>query len=189
MPENQAAQPGHTIKNAVITDARLLSEKGVVVGTLKVDYGDGRQQSFGNYALFHPQGSAHFAGQANLAGQFVSSVLRIAGVGSWGELNGKAVRVAGTDEKIDAIGHIISDDWFHPANALALLLKANSDLQAAKAPDHPDHTDLLREVRRFAANPYAGTTGPAQRRKEGKMLATKISAALGEVTDVEPKAA
>lgn len=102
-----------TIKNAIITSTTLdMGERGLLTGWLHLDYG-GTHQGFGGHVLYLPKSYAHHSVES-LAGHFIFRCMEIAGVDDWSKLPGKAIRVRMTDAGIDAIGHIIKEDWFCP---------------------------------------------------------------------------
>jgi len=101
--------------NAVITSATLSSEDhGVLSSWIHLDYG-GSSQGFGGYALYLPKNFKHHDKHGlNLAGHFIWRVMEVAGVHNWSDLKGKTVRVRQNHSKVQAIGHIVKDDWFDP---------------------------------------------------------------------------
>ena len=102
-------------KNAIITNATITNDDhGVLSAWLTLDFGGGGQ-GFGGYALYLPRNFKHHKGAANLAGLFIWRVMEIAEVSEWGKVVGKTIRARGEEYgQIDAIGHIIKDDWFNP---------------------------------------------------------------------------
>jgi hypothetical protein len=107
------------IVNAVIESARFDMERGLSAW-LSLNYG-GSGQGFGGYLLYAPAGWAAHPGSLNYCGHFIWRVLEIAGVGDWSELPGRTIRVRRTFDKVEAIGHIIKDDWFDPTAEFAKL--------------------------------------------------------------------
>lgn len=104
-------------RNAIITGARLTTEDhNLLSAWLDLDYG-GSGQGFGGYALYLPKCfSHHTLTGSNYAGHFIWRVMEVAGVASWDRLLGKAVRVRCEHSKVHAIGNIVRDDWFSPAD-------------------------------------------------------------------------
>ena len=105
-------------KNAVIRGASLsIDDHGLLTASLDLDYG-GSCQGFGGYVLYLPRefknGGIEKTG--NVCGHFVWRCLEIAGVTEWSQLKGKTIRVRSSHRDIQAIGHIVKDDWFSPRN-------------------------------------------------------------------------
>lgn len=103
-------------KNAIITAASITSaDHGVLSAWLTLEYGGGSCQGFGGYSLYLPKSFKHhkIAGP-NYAGHFIWRVMEIAGVESWDKLVGKTIRVQAAHQGVEAIGHIVNDDWFRP---------------------------------------------------------------------------
>lgn len=108
------------VKNAIIESTTLdMGDRGLLTAWLHLDYG-GLHQGFGGSALYLPKSYKHHneSCQLNFAGHWLFRVLEIAGVESWDKLKGKSIRVQldkdGLGGNIQAIGHIINDDWFNP---------------------------------------------------------------------------
>ena len=97
------------IKNATITN----DDHGLLTAWVHLDYG-GSGQGFGGYSLYRPKDFTHSSNQKNYAGHFIWRVMEVAGVSEWSKLSGKTVRVDVKHGGVNAIGHIIKDDWFCP---------------------------------------------------------------------------
>ena len=102
------------VKVAVIESAHFDTDRGLLSAWLQLSYSSGSGQGFGGYALYLPNSYSHANQGGNYAGHFIWRCLQIAGVGDWSELKGQYVRVKATDSKVEAIGHIMNDDWFSP---------------------------------------------------------------------------
>ena len=113
------------IKNAVIESVRFDTERGLMIWIMLSFGGSG--QGFGGHMLYAPKGwAAHNTG-ADLTGHFIWRVLEIAGVSELSKLPGRTVRVKGDFSTIEAIGHIVKDEWFSPcAEFQALMAKFES---------------------------------------------------------------
>ena len=102
------------IKNALIKSVSMsTADHGVLSAWLHLDYG-GCCQGFGGYALYLPKDYKHAMMKGNYAGHFIWRCLEIAGVSEWKDLPGKTIRVKANHSSVEAIGHILKDDWFCP---------------------------------------------------------------------------
>lgn len=109
------------IKNAVIESVSISNnDHGCLSAWLTLNYG-GSGQGFGGYALYLPKSFKHAVNQINTAGHFIYRCLEIAEVTEWGDLVGKTVRVKASQGKVEAIGHILKDDWFNPSEDFDLM--------------------------------------------------------------------
>ena len=103
------------VKNAIISSADLDdADRGLLNAWVHLDYG-GSGQGFGGYALYLPKSFAHHKLES-VAGHFIWRVMEVAGVTRWRDLPGKAVRVRVVEGRAEALGHILKDDWFCPAD-------------------------------------------------------------------------
>lgn len=116
------------IKNAVIESAEItFAERGILDAWLDL-YCGGSGQGFGGFALCLPKNFSHHTLQSP-AGHFIFRTMEIAGVTEWSKLKGRTIRVR-TDSKsefggsIEAIGHIVRNDWFCPAEDFKALWPA-----------------------------------------------------------------
>lgn len=103
------------IKNAIISGARLeICDRGFLDACLMLDYGV-MAQSFGGYCLYLPKSFDHHKLLSH-AGHFLFRSMEIAGVERWDAMRGCALRARVENGLIQAIGHIVKDDWFCPEN-------------------------------------------------------------------------
>lgn len=125
------------IVNAIIERATITNgERGILESWLFVDYG-GSGQGFGGFALYLPKSFKHATIAGDFAGHWIYRVLAVAGTDDWAKLPGRTIRVRKPDEfgRIEAIGHIIRDDWFDPAADFARMrLPVNESAQRLEVP-------------------------------------------------------
>jgi len=107
------------IQNAVIENVTIFKEDyGCLTVWLLLDYGEnGIKPGFGGYPLYYPK-NLKFHKIESVAGHFLWRVMEIAGVNRWEHLKGQTIRVKETCFGIEAIGHIIKEDWFNPSKDL-----------------------------------------------------------------------
>ena len=100
--------------NAIITSATITcGDRGFLDCWIGLDYG-GTGQGFGGYVLYLPRSFKNHEVNSP-AGHFIFRVMEVAGVTQWDDLKGKTVRVRASHNGVKAIGHIVKDDWFTPA--------------------------------------------------------------------------
>lgn len=103
------------IRNAIIESVTLdMGGRGLLTAWLHLNYG-GASQGFGGFALYLPKDFSHHQKDSSFAGHFIYRCMEIAGVESWDKLKGKTVRVKATHGGVEAIGHIVKEDWFCPS--------------------------------------------------------------------------
>lgn len=108
------------IKNAIISSVSIdTGDRGLLTAWLYLDYG-GSGQGFGGYALYLPKSYSHHALES-VAGHFIFRCMEIAGVEKWEDMKGKTIRVKSSHSKVEAIGHIVKNDWFNPSEDFAKL--------------------------------------------------------------------
>ena len=108
------------IKNAIIDDVSLtIADHGLLSGWLYLNYG-GSGQGFGGYTLYLPKSFTHHTLES-AAGHWIFRVLEVAGVEKWENLKGKTIRVKANHCGVEAIGHIVKDDWFCPREDFAAI--------------------------------------------------------------------
>jgi hypothetical protein len=109
-------------KNAVIESASLgFGDRGFLDAWLSLSYG-GSGQGFGGYTLYLPKSFDHHKLES-VAGHFLFRIMEVAGVESWDKLKGRTIRVRASHTGVEAIGHIVKDDWFCPKDDFAGLNK------------------------------------------------------------------
>jgi len=103
------------IKNAVIESVTIdMGDHGLLTAWLNLSYG-GSGQGFGGFSLYLPKSYTHFTEKGDFAGHFIFRCMEIAGVEKWEQMKGKTIRVKSCHSKVEAIGHIVKDDWFNPS--------------------------------------------------------------------------
>jgi len=100
------------IKNAIIKSVSITTEHGLLDVYIHLNYG-GLCQSFGGWVLYLPKSFDHHE-LKSVAGHHIFRCMEIAGVTSWDQMAGKTIRVKCSWDKVNAIGHIVKDDWYNP---------------------------------------------------------------------------
>jgi len=116
-------------ENAVIQRAELIiDDHGILTVWVNLKYRN-YNQHFGGYGLYLPKSFTHHSLESP-AGHFIFRLLDVAGVRSFSELEGKAIRVTRTGSRITGIGHIVDDNWFFPDKDFEPLIKKNKEENA-----------------------------------------------------------
>lgn len=110
------------VQNAIIESAAINIERGGILDVSLQLCLEGGSQSFGGWSLYLDRSFANHK-MEGIAGHHIFRVMKIAGVEHWDKLKGKSIRVRGDSNKLDAIGHIVKDDWFCPKEEYAGLTK------------------------------------------------------------------
>jgi len=100
------------IKNAIIQSVNIDTEEKWLTVWLRLDYG-GIIQYFGGFPLYIPK--KFKPNEENFTGHFIFRCMEIAGVEKWEQMKGKTIRVKSNNGKVEAIGHIVKEDWFNPS--------------------------------------------------------------------------
>lgn len=100
------------IENAVIESTDIYYDHGILTFRMRLRFSGG-VQSFGGWACYNPK-----AMENDCLGQYIHNVLRVVDVETVEDLNGKAIRVRGRKASIlgsiEAVGHLLKDEWFEP---------------------------------------------------------------------------
>ena len=101
--------------NAVVKSVSIDNgDHGILSAWMSLDYG-GAVQSFGGYALHCPEAKIPY----DCAGKWIWRCLDICDKQQWEKIPGSAIRVRmGERATIEAIGHLLNDDWFCPSEDL-----------------------------------------------------------------------
>jgi len=106
------------IKNAIIDTAIISNDdQGFLDCWLMLDYGDSCQ-GFGGWVLYVPKSFTHHDVKS-FAVHHIHRCMEVAGVGKFHELKGKTIRAKVVDGSIEAIGHIVKEDWYSPKTDFA----------------------------------------------------------------------
>lgn len=143
------------IKNAVIESVTLeKGDRGLLQCWLHLSYG-GSGQGFGGYALYLPKSFAHHSMQS-VAGHFMFRCMEVAGVDNWADMAGRTIRVRADNGKVYAIGHIVKDDWFDPAEDFSARSDADEESEALRDMLDSARADMemLREALGVPAEPH-----------------------------------
>lgn len=156
------------IRNAIIKSACITADDhGLLSAWLNLDYGDSGQ-GFGGYMLYLPKSFGHHE-LKSVAGHFIWRCMEIAGVTRWEDLAGKPIRVRTSRSGIEAIGHIVKDDWFSPREDFA-------NTQPAQAVD----VGLIESLRAEAKLHYGSNVA-----NDTADLLNRAAAALAQNTQVD----
>lgn len=105
-------------ENAVIADTFVgYEDHGIFTAYIQLR-GSGWGQSFGGYSLDTYDEAEKKRVSTALAGDWITSVLNTLKLPNWERVKGQAVRIQSDGTKIVAIGHLIDNLWFDPAELL-----------------------------------------------------------------------
>lgn len=102
------------IENGKIIKTNLgVEDHGIMTCWIELSF-DGTGQAFGGYALdsYSREKQCRIGDSRSIMA--IRKILEVVDVQNWEDLNGKYVRIKRKDSwgKINAIGHIIKDQWF-----------------------------------------------------------------------------
>jgi len=102
--------------NAIVKSVSISNgDHGTLTAWLHLDYGSAGQ-GFGGYGLHGPEAKIPY----DCTGKWIWRCLDICNKDQWEKIPGSAIRVRmGERGIIEAIGHLLKDDWFYPAKDLA----------------------------------------------------------------------
>lgn len=109
------------IENVRINAADIIFDHGILSLRLTIS-GNNFEQVYGGAALggspfydtdTHPLSRHHI--QPNVAADFISGILGVAGVNAWSQLPGQIIRIRRDpdSDNVVAIGHAVFDLWYH----------------------------------------------------------------------------
>jgi hypothetical protein len=120
--------------NARIESTSLgTADVGLLTAWLYLDFGGSGGQGFGGYYLDAYAAETDGRAPSPACGLFIQRVLETVGVDRWEKLAGQHVRVRGDRDKLVAIGHILKNEWFYPAEELKALVATGGAAREAKA--------------------------------------------------------
>ena len=102
-------------KNAVITDVDVVIDRGIFLCVwigLKYRVCN---QNFGGFVL--GRSDRDNLEQPNYAGEFLTQIMKIAGVEDLKKMKGKTIRVRASQMGVEEIGQIVEDIWWSPKEA------------------------------------------------------------------------
>lgn len=105
-----------SIVNARITDVSLgYTEYGILTFGLVLEIAGGCNCVFGGYALDSDDKTLKKRIPPARAMKCLTEIMRVVGVKSWENLNGKYIRIVdnGWGGVVDTIGNILDDEWFN----------------------------------------------------------------------------
>jgi len=103
-------------QNAVIERTMLgIEDHGFLSFWLYLDYGKGVHQGAGGYALDHVSwpNKNNPPERLYLSIRLITKILETVGVEKWEDLPGTNIRVKADNVHVEAIAHILKDNWLH----------------------------------------------------------------------------
>ena len=103
-------------RNAMIEEVRITSKDiGCLTIQMTLDLGT-CNQGINGYILYSP--NKEDRQESEVAGRFIWRLMAIAEVSEWSDLKGKMIRIRGDMYGIEAVGHILREDWCYLKEAL-----------------------------------------------------------------------
>jgi len=110
------------ILNARVESTRLGFDQGRMSFWLYLDYG-GLSQGWGGYVLDPREGDISPTPPFGIVA--IRKTLEVVGVESWESLVGKYVRAKCCNERVEAIGNILEDEWLDLAELSAAMSRGD----------------------------------------------------------------